>query len=117
MATSEFTRVTSRVRLEASGINAGDRVFKGLTWLLAAACDWPLLGGLVAGPALGRDLLSGGVILAVMILPTVMSVAREVLLTVPPTQREGMLALGATHWETIWNAVLPYARAGIIGGA
>ena len=85
--------------------------------LKAAFGDWPLLGGLFAGPALGRDLLSGGVILAVMILPTVMSVAREVLLTVPPTQREGMLALGATRWETIWNAVLPYARAGIIGGA
>jgi phosphate transport system permease protein len=52
-----------------------------------------------------------------MILPTVLSIAREVLLIVPPTQREGMLALGATRWETIWNAVLPYARAGLIGGA
>jgi phosphate transport system permease protein len=78
---------------------------------------WPLVGGLFTGPAVGKDLLTGGVILAIMILPTVLSIAREVLLTVPPTQREGMLALGATRWETIWNAVLPYARTGIMGGA
>ena len=76
---------------------------------------WPLLGGLFQGPSLGKDLLTGGVILAIMILPTIMSIAREILLTVPPTQREGMLALGATRWETIWSAVLPYARTGLIG--
>ena len=85
--------------------------------LKAAFGSWPVLGGLFAGPPLGKDLLTGGVILAIMILPTVLSIAREVLLVVPPTQREGMLALGATRWETIWNAVLPYARAGLIGGA
>ena len=79
--------------------------------------NWPVVGGLFSGPALGKDLLTGGVILAIMILPTVLSISREVLLTVPDTQREGMLALGATRWETIWNAVLPYARAGIMGGA
>ena len=85
--------------------------------LKATFGGWPVLGGLFVGPPLGRDLLTGGVILAIMILPTVLSIAREVLLTVPPTQREGMLALGATRWEMIWNAVLPYARAGIMGGA
>jgi phosphate transport system permease protein len=79
--------------------------------------SWPIVGGLVAGPPLGKDLLTGGVILSIMVLPTVLSIAREVILTVPPTQREGMLALGATRWETVWNAVLPYARAGILGGA
>jgi phosphate transport system permease protein len=86
-------------------------------FLKAVFGSWPIVGGLFAGPALGRDLLTGGVILAIMILPTVLSIAREVILTVPPTQREGMLALGATRWETIWNAVMPYARAGILGGA
>ena len=77
----------------------------------------PLLGALFSGPILGRDLLIGGVILAVMILPTVASVAREVVLAVPRTQREGMIALGATKWEMIQGAVLPYARNGIIGAA
>jgi len=52
-----------------------------------------------------------------MILPTVMSVSREVILAVPTTQREGILALGATKWEMVANAVLPYARSGIAGAA
>jgi phosphate transport system permease protein len=77
----------------------------------------PVLGGLVAGPVVGRDLLVAGVILAIMILPTITAVSREVLRAVPDTQREGMLALGATKWETLQKAVLPYARSGIIGAA
>ena len=77
----------------------------------------PLLNTLVAGPTLGRDILVASVILAIMILPTIMSIAREVILTVPNTQREGMIALGATKWETIVGAVLPYARSGIIAAA
>jgi phosphate transport system permease protein len=77
----------------------------------------PGLNQFVAGPAIGKDMLTAGVILAIMILPTIMSVAREVISTVPDTQREGMLALGATKWETIRGAVLPYARGGIVGAA
>lgn len=75
----------------------------------------PVVGGLFAGPAVGRDLLVAGVILSIMILPTVTTVSREILRAVPNTQREGMLALGATRWETIQRAVLPYARGGIAG--
>ncbi|TME37308.1 MAG: phosphate ABC transporter permease subunit PstC [Chloroflexi bacterium] len=75
----------------------------------------PVVGALFTGPAVGRDLLVAGVILAIMILPTVTAVSREVLRAVPDTQREGMLALGATKWETISKAVLPYARGGIAG--
>jgi phosphate transport system permease protein len=85
--------------------------------LKSALGDVPVLSALVEGPARGRDLLVAGVILAIMILPTIMSVAREVISTVPGTQREGMLALGATKWEMIRGAVLPYARAGIVGAA
>ncbi len=85
--------------------------------LKAAFGGWPIVGGLFAGPSLGKDLLTGGVILAIMILPTIMAISREVLRAVPDTQREGMLALGATRWETITHAVLPYARAGVIGAA
>ena len=77
----------------------------------------PVIGALFAGPAVGRDLLVAGVILSIMILPTVTAVSREILRAVPDTQREGMLALGATKWETIRKAVLPYARGGIIGAS
>jgi phosphate transport system permease protein len=77
----------------------------------------PVIGALFSGPAVGRDLLVAGVILAIMILPTITTVSREILRAVPNTQREGMLALGATRWETIQKAVLPYARAGIAGAA
>ena len=76
-----------------------------------------VLNTLVQGPVLGRDILMAGVILAIMILPTIMSVAREVIMTVPNTQREGMIGLGATKWETITWAVLPYARSGVIAAA
>ncbi len=69
----------------------------------------PGLNQLVQGPAIGKDILVASVILAIMILPTIMSVAREIIATVPDTQREGMLALGATKWEMIKGAVLPYA--------
>jgi phosphate transport system permease protein len=77
----------------------------------------PLIGQLFSGPAIGKDLVVGGVILAIMILPTIMAVSREIVLAVPNTQREGMLALGATKWEMLWTAVLPYARSGIAGAA
>src|SRR4051794_19300091 len=75
----------------------------------------PVVGALFSGPAVGRDLLVAGVILSIMILPTITTVSREILRAVPNTQREGMLALGATRWETIRGAVLPYARGGIAG--
>jgi phosphate transport system permease protein len=85
--------------------------------LKAAFGETPVLNQLVQGPARGRDMLVAGVILSIMILPTIMSVAREVISTVPGTQREGMLALGATKWEMIRGAVIPYARTGIVGAA
>ncbi len=69
-----------------------------------------------AGPAYGPSMLAAGVILAIMVLPYISAVTREVLLAVPRSQREAALALGATRWEMIWDAVLPYARSGIIGG-
>ncbi|HON12503.1 MAG TPA: phosphate ABC transporter permease subunit PstC [Treponema sp.] len=77
----------------------------------------PILGALVEGPPIGQDLLTGSVILAIMILPTILSVSREILKNVPRLQKEGMLALGATKWEVLTGAVLPYARGGIVGGA
>jgi phosphate transport system permease protein len=76
------------------------------------------LGGtpLFAGPAYGRSMLAAGLILSIMVLPYISAVTREVLLAVPRSQREAALALGATRWEMIRDAVIPYARSGIIGG-
>ena len=71
---------------------------------------------LFSGPAYGPSMLAAGCILAIMILPYISAVTREVLLAVPRSQREAALALGATRWEMIRDAVLPYARSGIIGG-
>lgn len=70
---------------------------------------------LFQGPMYGFSMLAGGCILAIMILPFIISISREVLLAVPRDQREASLALGATHWETAWNVVVPYAKAGISG--
>lgn len=69
------------------------------------------------GTAYGVGLLAAGMILTVMVLPIITAISREVMRVVPVSQREAMLALGATRWEVIRYAVLPFARAGIIGGA
>ena len=71
---------------------------------------------LFSGPSYGNSVFAAGIILAIMVLPYISSVSREVLLAVPRAQREAALALGATRWETIQKAVIPYARTGIIGG-
>jgi phosphate transport system permease protein len=68
-----------------------------------------------AGPPFGVGLFAAGVILTLMILPTIIAISRDVITAVPDSQREAMLALGATRWEMITRAVLPYARSGIIG--
>ena len=68
-----------------------------------------------SGPPNGLDLLTGGVILAVMIIPTITAVSRDDLNAVPNSQREAMYSLGATDWEVVRKAVLPYARSGIFG--
>jgi phosphate transport system permease protein len=69
-----------------------------------------------SGPTYGNSMLAAGIILAIMVLPYISAVSREVLMTVPRSQREAALALGATRWEMIRDAVVPYARSGIIGG-
>ena len=74
--------------------------------------DFPLF----SGPAYGPSMLAAGLILAIMVLPYISAVTREVLLAVPRSQREAALALGATRWEMIRDAVVPYAKSGIIGG-
>jgi phosphate transport system permease protein len=77
----------------------------------------PVLGfiPLFRGPAYGVGLLTAAIVLAVMIVPFIIAVSREVLLAVPQTQRDAALALGATRWETVRDVVVPYARSGILG--
>jgi len=70
---------------------------------------------LFKGPMMGVGFLAAGVVLAVMIVPFILSISREVLLAVPIDQREAALALGATKWESTWKVVVPYARTGIMG--
>ena len=70
---------------------------------------------LFQGPFYGIGALTGGVLLSVMVLPTIAAISRDVFVAVPRDQREAMLALGATKWEMLSRAVLPYARSGVIG--
>ena len=79
---------------------------------LAKMLGWT---GLFTGPALGLGMLAAGIILAIMIVPIISSITREVLVAVPQHQREATLALGATRWEMIRMGVLRNARAGILG--
>jgi phosphate transport system permease protein len=81
-------------------------------WLKANFGGFPLFDG----PAVyGVGVLAGALMLAIMITPIITAISRDILLTVPRTQIEAMLALGATQWEAIWKVALPYARSGLIG--
>jgi len=81
------------------------------SWLGANLGFLPLF----QGPPFGVGFLSAGVILAIMIIPIITAVSRDAIRAVPDSQREAMLALGATRWEVISRAVLPYCRSGLIG--
>ncbi len=88
-------------------------VIRSLQIWLKANFGWFFLFN---GPAVyGVGVLSGSVILAIMIIPIITAISRDILLTVPRPQIEGMLALGATKWEAIWKVALPYARVGLFG--
>jgi phosphate transport system permease protein len=70
---------------------------------------------LFQGPAYGVGFFTAGIVLAIMVIPYIISVSREVLLSVPRDQREAALALGSTKWESTWKVVVPFARTGIMG--
>lgn len=75
----------------------------------------PLVGRVFGPAASGRNFMTAGIILGIMIVPIVSSLAREVIDTTPPGEREGALALGATRWEMIRGAVIPHSKGGIVG--
>lgn len=76
----------------------------------------PYLGAFFTGPPVGIGIFSAGVILAIMIIPFIASVMRDVFEVVPGILKESAYGLGATTWEVVWNVVLPYTRVGVIGG-
>lgn len=85
------------------------------THAMPALAALPLVGRAFDAPAYGPSLLAAALLLAIMLLPYIAGVSRDVLLAVPRSQREAALALGATRWEMIRDAVLPSARAGLVG--
>ena len=76
----------------------------------------PGIGFLFAGPPYGIGVLTAGLVLAIMVLPFIASITRDVFETVPPVLKESAYGLGATTWEVVWKVVLPYTRVGVIGG-
>jgi phosphate transport system permease protein len=78
--------------------------------------ELPLIGPLFQGPPLGIGMLTAGFVLAIMVIPFISSVMREVFLTVPTRLKESAYALGSTKWEVSWDIVLPYTRSAVIGG-
>lgn len=76
----------------------------------------PLIGALFSGPSLGIGILAASIILAIMIIPFITSVMRDVFELVPPMLKESCYGLGGTTWEVVWNIVLPYTRVGVVGG-
>jgi phosphate transport system permease protein len=76
----------------------------------------PFVGALFKGPAMGIGVLAAGIILAVMVIPFIASVMRDVFDVVPPVLKESAYGLGATTWEVVRNIVLPYTKAGVVGG-
>ncbi len=76
----------------------------------------PVLSGLVSGPPVGIGILSAGIILAIMIIPFIASVMRDVFEVTPPLLKESAYGLGSTTWEVVSKVVLPYTKAGVVGG-
>jgi len=87
------------------------------TWLASTLGPIPVIGVMLTGPIplSGASRLGAAIVLTVMIIPTIAAVSRDVLLAIPPAQREAALALGSTQWETIWQVLLPYGISGILG--
>ncbi len=85
-------------------------------WLDATLGQLPAIGVLFSGPPLGIGMLTAGIILAIMVIPFISSVMRDVFALVPPPLRESAFALGATRWEVVRQVVLPYTRSAVVGG-
>jgi phosphate transport system permease protein len=90
-----------------------DHVQPALTATLGAV---PIVGALFRGPPIGIGMLTAGIILAIMVIPFIASVMRDVFEIVPSVLKESAYALGSTTWEVVWHVVLPYTKVGVVGG-
>ena len=84
--------------------------------LSATVGQLPLIGALFAGPPLGIGILTAGIILAIMVIPFIASVMRDVFEITPAMLKESAYGVGATTWEVVWRIVLPYTKVGVVGG-
>jgi phosphate transport system permease protein len=85
-------------------------------WLIAQLGPLPVLGKLFSGPPFGIGILTAGLVLAIMVLPFIAAVVRDVFLTVPRSLKEAAYGVGATRWEVLRDVVIPYTRGGAVGG-
>ncbi|MDP2762328.1 MAG: phosphate ABC transporter permease subunit PstC [Sideroxyarcus sp.] len=85
-------------------------------WLNDHIGAMPFLGPFFSGPPMGIGVLTAGIILAIMVIPFIASVMRDVFEVVPTLLKESAYGLGATTWEVMWKVVLPYTRIGVVGG-
>ena len=89
---------------------------KAQPWISSHLGHWPLIGGLFNGPPIGIGVFTAGLILAIMVIPFITSVMRDVFDVVPIVLKESAYGIGCTTWEVMWNVVLPYTRVGVVGG-
>ena len=85
-------------------------------WLNNHIGTMPFIGPFFSGPPMGIGILTAGIILAIMVIPFIASVMRDVFDVVPAMLKESAYGLGATTWEVMWNVVLPYTKIGVVGG-
>ena len=85
-------------------------------WVTDHLGSWPIIGILFDGPPMGIGMFTAGLILAIMIIPFIAAIMRDVFEVVPTVLKESAYGLGSTTWEVVWNVVLPYTRVGVIGG-
>ena len=85
-------------------------------WISDHLGGWPLIGALFQGPPMGIGMFTAGLILAIMVIPFMTAVMRDVFEVVPPVLKESAYGLGATTWEVVRNVVLPYTKVGVVGG-
>jgi phosphate transport system permease protein len=85
-------------------------------WLIEHPGTWPVVGALFEGPPYGIGLFTAGLVLAVMVLPFITAVMREIFQMTPQPLREAAYGLGATQWQVVWHVVVPWSRPGAIGG-
>jgi phosphate transport system permease protein len=85
-------------------------------WINQHIGKLPMLGPFFSGPSMGIGILTAGIILAIMVIPFIASVMRDVFEVVPILLKESAYAVGATTWEVMWHVVLPYTKIGVVGG-